>query len=257
MCVCLYVKFFFFFPLFHICPMQSFETLFISLLFSLFSLSWPHYVLSSFYFPLCCFQCRHDFIADIFPFSFPLLSHILPAHVSSLFVTVTYPTSALSFKGIFKILFMAVCLLIFYICSVVIFFWWSLVIFHIFLFLLVSCSIFVWNLCCFLFNDFSSLNRISSYRTSYWRFGLCWGQTGFCINGLSHVTECGSLVGRGIWVWIVRAFASSQKADLHSSQVAPQWGYLLRKKLLQGFLKPPCFAHISVLWDGWQECSSG
>ena len=110
------------------------------------------------------------FCRSCFPFPFSLISQFCQLMLHLFWLTWCI-LLVYFFKGIFKILFMTVCLLIYYVCSMAIFFLMRLSHLSHFAvpFILTSYSIFVQILCCFLLSGFSSLSWVGSHRTAIFR----------------------------------------------------------------------------------------
>lgn len=190
-----------------------------------------------------------------FSFSFPLISHILPADVSSLLVNLTYFTSAF-FSNVVLRFYLWLCLLIFYICSVALFFWWSLVIVHILLFLFTS---FLYYLCVdpvpasFFMISYLWMGRFSC-RDQLFSGDLssAGAKIGFCMSKFSHSTRQDSLIGRviGLNCWGLLLLPRKQRST--AARLPPSQGVLSQASR---FPETTWSAHVSVLWNGWQGCS--
>ena len=167
-CVCVCVCSHLSFPLLYICHQQTFKTL-----YWIFSYFLPFMALLCFeqiLFSFVLLLMQTCFVDYVFPFPFSLVSQFCQLMLHLFWLT-WYILLAHFFKGIFKILFMTVCLLIYYICSMAIFFLVRLSHLSHFAvpFILTSYSIFVEILCCFLLNGFSSLSLVGSHRTATFR----------------------------------------------------------------------------------------
>ena len=167
-CVCVCVCSHLSFPLLYICHQQTFKTL-----YWIFSYFLPFMALLCFeqiLFSFVLLLMQTCFVDYVFPIPFSLVSQFCQLMLHLFWLT-WYILLAHFFKGIFKILFMTVCLLIYYICSMAIFFLVRLSHLSHFAvpFILTSYSIFVEILCCFLLNGFSSLSLVGSHRTAIFR----------------------------------------------------------------------------------------